>query len=133
MEFFTSGENIKLLKTLLPEYPLVNYHIIDFKGEEDYTNCAMDTPIAVTWGVFPGREVIQPTVVDTHSFKVWKDEAFSLWNEWAALYDENSTSRAVLHGIRDNYYLVNLVDNDFPNPCSLWDLLKSMLETRATA
>lgn len=27
---------------------------------------------AVTWGVFPAREVIQPTVVDPQSFLVWK-------------------------------------------------------------
>jgi methylenetetrahydrofolate reductase (NADPH) len=128
LEFFTSAQNVAALKQLLPHYPLVNYHIIDYKGEEDYTNCDQDTPIAVTWGVFPGREVLQPTVVDPHSFKVWKDEAFSLWNEWAALYDENSISRQTLNHIRDNYYLVNLVDNDFPSPCCcLWKLLHDML------
>lgn len=27
---------------------------------------------AVTWGVFPGKEVVQPTVVDQQSFLVWK-------------------------------------------------------------
>ena len=27
---------------------------------------------AVTWGVFPAKEVIQPTVVDPTSFSVWK-------------------------------------------------------------
>ena len=27
---------------------------------------------AVTWGVFPGKEIIQPTVVDQQSFLVWK-------------------------------------------------------------
>ena len=30
---------------------------------------------AVTWGVFPDREVMQPTVVDFKSFVAWKDEA----------------------------------------------------------
>ena len=33
----------------------------------------------MTWGVFPGREVLQPTVVDPISFRVWKDEAFRQW------------------------------------------------------
>lgn len=28
--------------------------------------------IAVTWGVFPGKEIIQPTVVDPVSFQIWK-------------------------------------------------------------
>ena len=36
------------------------------------TNCSENEPIAVTWGVFPGKEIIQPTIVDTISFKVWK-------------------------------------------------------------
>ena len=27
---------------------------------------------AITWGVFPGREVIQPTIVDPDTFLVWK-------------------------------------------------------------
>ena len=27
---------------------------------------------AVTWGVFPGREIVQPTVVDAVSFGIWK-------------------------------------------------------------
>ena len=29
-------------------------------------------PIAVTWGVFPGKEISQPTVVDPVAFTVWK-------------------------------------------------------------
>jgi len=48
---------------------------------------------AVTWGVFPGREIIQPTVVDTESFRVWKDEAFELWlSQWATVYTGDETS-----------------------------------------
>lgn len=116
------------MKQILSEYPLVNYHMIDMRGEEDFTNCDKETPIAVTWGVFPGREVIQPTVVDPNSFKVWKDEAFSLWEDWSSLYEEGSGSRKVLNHIRDSYYLVNLVDNDYANDCCLWPLLKRMLQ-----
>jgi methylenetetrahydrofolate reductase (NADPH) len=29
LEFFTSRENVEALKKILPNYPLVNYHIID--------------------------------------------------------------------------------------------------------
>lgn len=44
---------------------------------------------AVTWGVFPGREVVQPTVVEFQSFLAWKDEAFAAWLEdWGLLYSE---------------------------------------------
>lgn len=39
-------------------------------------NVEKDDVNAVTWGVFWGREIIQPTVVDHTSFMIWKDEAF---------------------------------------------------------
>ena len=95
-----------------------------------------DEPNAVTWGVFPGREIVQPTVVDPHSFRAWKDEAFSLWTKrWASAYitppDEpaastgtteaehaerraaNKRSAALIERIHDTYFLVNIVDNDY--------------------
>jgi len=46
------------------------------QGTEDITNCDPTQPIAVTWGVFPGKEIIQPTVVDPVSFQIWKVCAF---------------------------------------------------------
>jgi methylenetetrahydrofolate reductase (NADPH) len=46
---------------------------------------------AVTWGVFPGKEIIQPTVVDYNSFGIWKDEAFALWrSQWGQAYAPES-------------------------------------------
>ena len=68
----------------------------------------------MTWGVFPQKEIIQPTVVDPESFPIWKDEAFELWkSEWQALYPEDSPSYELIDEIYDTYYLVNIVDNDF--------------------
>jgi methylenetetrahydrofolate reductase (NADPH) len=131
LEFFTSEKNVTALLKALKNYPLVNYQIVNSSGEKDYKNCPQNTPIAVTWGVFPGKEIIQPTVVDPISFKVWKDEAFGLWKQkWADLYDEGSHSRALLNEIYDNYYLVNLVDNQFPKECCLWQLLEDMFKIR---
>ncbi len=43
-----------------------------FKGEINLANCDSESPNAVTWGVFPGKEIIQPTVVDPISFLSWK-------------------------------------------------------------
>eukprot|EP01130_Rhizamoeba_saxonica_P000815 TRINITY_DN10723_c0_g1_i1.p1 TRINITY_DN10723_c0_g1~~TRINITY_DN10723_c0_g1_i1.p1 ORF type:complete len:615 (-),score=162.45 TRINITY_DN10723_c0_g1_i1:33-1877(-) len=72
--------------------------------------------IAVTWGVFPGKQIQQPTVVDPTSFKYWKDEAFELWKaKWGRIYPKDSESRELINTIHDNYYLVNIVDNDFLN------------------
>ena len=42
------------------------------QGTVDQTNCHPQSAIAVTWGVFPGKEIVQPTVVDPVAFKFWK-------------------------------------------------------------
>ncbi|GAB6019670.1 hypothetical protein CHUAL_001225 [Chamberlinius hualienensis] len=131
LELFTCKENVLALMEILHQFPNVNYHIINEKGDENYTNCLKKVPIAVTWGVFPGREIIQPTVVDPISFKVWKDEAFHLWKvQWGKLYQENSKSYEIIENIRKTYYLVNLVDNDFVKDSCLWDLIEAMFKRR---
>ncbi|KAF6016795.1 MTHFR [Bugula neritina] len=119
-----------VLKQIISKYePRVNYHIINYSGDDDFTNCDKLEPIAVTWGVFPGKEIIQPTVVDPIAFTFWKDEAFGLWEEyWGSLYPADSTSRKVIDHIVHNYYLVNLVDNCYPEESILWKVCEDMLE-----
>nr|XP_039248684.1 methylenetetrahydrofolate reductase-like [Styela clava] len=131
LEFFIKREYAEALKKILPKYePRVNYHMINREGNEDYTNADRQTPNAVTWGIFAGKEIIQPTVVDPVSFICWKDEAFGLWIEkWAKLYEPETKSRAVIENICNQYYLVNLVDNDFPKDSILWTVLDEMLKT----
>jgi len=82
-------------------------------------------PNAVTWGVFPGREIVQPTVVDPVSFRAWREEAFELWrSQWAGAYKtpekggtpREQEARAVIDRIRSTYWLVNVVDNDYARP-----------------
>ncbi|CAG0897498.1 unnamed protein product [Darwinula stevensoni] len=133
LEFFTCRENVEALIQVLPKFPKINYHIINKSGKVNLANCHKHRPIAVTWGVFPGSEIIQPTVVDPVSFKTWKDEAFELWNEqWGKLYPEGSYSRDIIRYISDNYFLVNLVDNDYVKPeSSLWMLFEAMFEQRS--
>lgn len=80
---------------------------------------------AVTWGVFPAREIIQPTVVDPSSFMVWKDEAFEIWSRgWALLYPEDDPSRKLLEEVGSRvfsysfytlYSLVSLPRMEFSN------------------
>ncbi|KAG7274842.1 hypothetical protein CRUP_038815, partial [Coryphaenoides rupestris] len=129
LEFFTSSENVTALLKVLKKYePRVNYHIVNVEGH-NLTNAHEMQPNAVTWGIFPGREIVQPTVVDPVSFMYWKDEAFALWIEqWAKLYEDESPSRMIIKYIHDNYFLVNLVDNDFPLDSCLWQVLDDMFE-----
>ena len=44
--------------------------------------------------IFPGREIVQPTIVDPAAFNVWRNESYALWQEkWAKLYEPDSTAR----------------------------------------
>lgn len=127
LEFFMKPLLARALLQVLPKYPQVNYHIVNKNGTEDITNCS-SSAIAVTWGVFPGKEIVQPTVVDPESFQVWKTEAFDLWqNVWGSLYPKGSVSRDIISTITESYYLINLVDNDYVRGSCLWDLLEEVL------
>ena len=53
-------------------------------------------------------------IVCDGSLQVWKDEAFDLWTTaWAGLYEQGSSSAQLLTDIRDSYYLVSLLDNNY--------------------
>jgi methylenetetrahydrofolate reductase (NADPH) len=115
VEFFTSREKLEALKSKVTGFPTISLHAINSKGES-YSTMDDQAVTAVTWGVFPGKEIIQPTVVDSRSFKIWKDEAFQLWlDEWRALYPKNSASWQALTQLHQEYFLVNVVENDFVN------------------
>ena len=96
------------------------------------TNSRGESPNAVTWGVFPGREIIQPTVVESGAFLAWKDEAFELWNQWGLLYPEQSQSKLLLEQLKYTYFLVNLVDNSFKSQYALFDLLDEVYKELQT-
>ena len=114
LELFTSEENIIALSETVKAFPGVTFQAVNRAGLEK-TNITLRQPTALTWGVFNDREVVQPTVVDPDTFRVWAREAFSLWQSgWAALYEETSQSRTFLKEFSDKLYLVYLVDNDFP-------------------
>lgn len=106
------------LELLMPDY-LIDELISRIEKNEDLTYHAVsktgelktntrDSPNALTWGIFAGREVIQPTIVETVSFLAWKDEAYRLGEDWAKCHDAGSPSRKLIQGIADNWYLVNI-------------------------
>ena len=113
LEFFTSKDKLDRLLKSIGSKENISYEAINISGDL-ITNLPENNAMAVTWGVFPNKEIIQPTIVDTRSFLIWKDEAFSLWmNDWASIYEAKSRSYKLLKEIYDTYYLVNIVDNDY--------------------
>jgi methylenetetrahydrofolate reductase (NADPH) len=71
LEFFLPPEYFPYLLKSLENYPRVSFHITNRSETTNLTN-QHHSPNAVTWGVFPGKEIVQPTVVDPLSFLSWK-------------------------------------------------------------
>lgn len=80
---------------------------------------------AVTWGVFPGKEIVSPTIIEEMSFRAWNEEAFGIWTEWAKVYGRGSESEKLLSAIREDCWLVNVIHHDFVDKDALWSLLMS--------
>ena len=89
------------------EHSHFTYHAVNMAGQLK-TNALSDGPNAVTWGVFPGKEIVQPTIVETVSFLAWKDEAFHLGLDWAKCHSSLTPSRHLIEGIMKTWYLVNI-------------------------
>ncbi|KAG1180442.1 hypothetical protein G6F70_004545 [Rhizopus microsporus] len=121
IEFFVSPDQLQVLIDKMNHEPEITYFAVNYKGELK-TNTIYKEPNAVTWGVFPGKEIIQPTIVEETAFMAWKDEAFELWSEWARIYDRKSPSAEVILDIHDHWYLVNIVHNDFQDEDGIWRL-----------
>lgn len=103
----------------------LTYYAVNKDGKL-ITNTKDEGPNAVTWGIFPNREVVQPTIVETVSFLAWKDEAFRLGEDWSRCYPARSASRQLVSKIMDECYLVNIVNNDFHQTMEIFDLFKSL-------
>jgi methylenetetrahydrofolate reductase (NADPH) len=97
----------------------ITYYVINKQGDLR-TNTHSDGPNAVTWGVFPGKEIVQPTIVEALSFMAWKDEAYELGKQWAAMYDNASASHKLISDLMETCLLVNVVHNDFHDPGAIF-------------
>ncbi|KAI0150330.1 methylenetetrahydrofolate reductase 1 [Xylariaceae sp. FL1272] len=90
------------------------------------SNAPSEGPNAVTWGVFPGKEIVQPTIVESVSFLAWKDEAFRLGMDWAHCHDANSPSRILIESMMNDWALINIVNNDFHDSKTIFDLFNGL-------
>eukprot|EP00668_Euglena_longa_P014373 GGOE01018358.1.p1 GENE.GGOE01018358.1~~GGOE01018358.1.p1 ORF type:complete len:667 (-),score=126.29 GGOE01018358.1:224-2224(-) len=127
LELFCSCAKAQLLLEVLeksnetvPEK--VTFILSNFSGSHCYQN--FDSPNALTWGVFPGREVSQPTTVDPTLFGAWKEEAFALWTRH---FSETEEVPAIIKEIQHNWFLVSIANNDFKGDFSLWTIFDAVI------
>jgi methylenetetrahydrofolate reductase (NADPH) len=112
LELFVFPSTFQTVLKRLEANKNLTYYAVNRRGEL-ITNTKDEGPNAVTWGIFPNREIVQPTIVETVSFLAWKDEAFRLGHDWSKCYPAGSSSRRLIETIMDECYLVNVVNNDF--------------------
>lgn len=109
----------------LDAHPNLTYYAVNQKGRL-LTNTKYEGPNAVTWGIFPNREIVQPTIVETVSFLAWKDEAFRLGLDWSKCYAPGSGSRKLVETIMDECYLINIVNNNFRETHEIFKIFEGL-------
>ena len=82
---------------------------------------------AVTWGVFRGKEIVTPTIIEEASFRSWAEEAFGIWDEWRRVFPRGSEEEKFLDRCRREMVLVNVVGQGFigKDGEKVWEILGS--------
>ncbi len=118
IEFFTSPQLLQVILEVVRSRSNLSLYATDCNKQ-----CMHSGPqgvTALTWGVFPNKEILQPTVFDSETFVVWSEEAFELWTQaWATLYDDETESCSLIYDIHDTYYLVAIIDDEYTE-CELF-------------
>lgn len=83
---------------------------------------------AVTWGVFRGKEIVSPTIIEAESFRAWGEEAYSIWSEWRRCFPRGSEEERFLERMRQESVLVNVVGHKYigghaGDGAELWEIL----------
>jgi methylenetetrahydrofolate reductase (NADPH) len=127
-ECFCSPSNMEKLALMVKKNPSMHLYAVNVHGVRVQEGTELGGVTALTWGVFPNREIVQPTIFDPDIFVVWSEEAFSLWTTmWLNLYEFDTTSYDLIETIRDTYFLCAIIDNNFieekGNDVSLWEIM----------
>ncbi|WWD20602.1 methylenetetrahydrofolate reductase [Kwoniella shandongensis] len=123
VEFFVREEEVNRLEEKLKKGDSQITMYAGNKQGDFKTNALKDAVNAVTWGVFPGQEISQSTIIEETSFHAWKEEAFDIWTEWSLLYPRQSPARKLLEGIAGEWWLVSLIHHDYKDAEGLWKFL----------
>lgn len=121
VEFFLPSADWKKLQPRLKAHDQIIYFAGNAAGDFEASSDGGVNP--VTWGTFPGKEIVTPTIIEEVSFKSWLTEAWSIWREWQRIYPERSDSSKLLGELRNDLWLVNVIWGDFVEGHGLWDFL----------
>ncbi|KAL0478046.1 methylenetetrahydrofolate reductase [Acrasis kona] len=135
LEMFVHPDLLDSLLSNAERDPLVGYYAVGKSGELR-TNMPKEGATAVTWGVFPCREIVQPTIVEANSFLAWRDEAYQLGNDWSKSYRSTSASRKLLDELVKSWVLCVIVHNDYHDKDAIFrifDGLKAVSDLRQQA
>lgn len=143
LEFLVHKSQLKELLAKVEDFNaqdhfgVITYYAVDKEGNLQ-TNSKEGDINAVTWGVFPGEEILQPTIVEKVSFLAWKDEVYSLLDEWITIFHSKAITDIVsqdkidnfdktITSFGENYVLCNFVNNDFTSDNNvMFNLLKGI-------
>ena len=126
LEVLVSPVLIETLVMRMDQDPDITYYAVNNSGELQTNSSPDGGPNAVTWGVFPGMEIVQPTIVETISFLAWRDEFYHLGSEWSKCYDEGGAARRLIKEITESWFLVNIVHNDFRQQRGIFPLFDGL-------
>ena len=123
VELFVDQREKDALLRRLAKTGNVTYYAAAARPNTFETNMPSGGLDAVTWGVFPGKEVVQSTIIEEQSFRAWRDEAFAIWREWELLFPPQSATRKLLRHVHDSRWLVTVIHHDYKGEDALWRLL----------
>ena len=99
----------------------ITYFACNSKDEFESSDGKSVNP--VTWGIFPGKEIVSPTIIEGVSFRAWAEEAFGIWREWRRVYPPRTESARLLGEVEQGYWLVNIICHEYRDEGVLWRLL----------
>jgi methylenetetrahydrofolate reductase (NADPH) len=141
VELFIPSSDWRILRQKLTEEeisPSVSWYASnaagDYLSSDTYSSLSISSSStsgssstnAVTWGAFPGKEIITPTIIEEVSFRAWAEEAFGIWGEWGRVYgpgEKGQVSRELIEDVKDDVWLVNLIHHGYVEKEGLWSML----------
>jgi methylenetetrahydrofolate reductase (NADPH) len=139
VELFIPSSDWKILRQKLSEEDIssvVSWYASNATGDylssdtssssSSSSNSGNGSTNAVTWGAFPGKEIITPTIIEEVSFRAWAEEAFGIWGEWGRVYgpgEKGQISRGLIEGIKSDVWLVNIIHHGYVEKEGLWSML----------